>query len=462
MTRRIIVAILASVWAMMLIGGFTAYFVTRSILVKELDARLLARAAALPEVAGRSGVLPYSSDRYLIRTEHGQVLRQFESMTPAVLPRVISANFVRLGDGGTYRSITVEFDPVHASATTAPSAPVTVVYSGSAEAFSQMMRRLAISLGAVGLVGGAIAAAVAAAASRTALRPLREVADVVGDIDEHNLSRRVETERLPEELRMMGDRLNGMLARIDRYFQQRRRFLADASHELRTPVAALVNMLEVNLAGRQSDPARTRRTLENCLTDAKVLRELVTRLTTQVRSELNANQDAWQEIDLVRLLQECLAVAEGLALAKEVRVAGVLPDACFVRTQPDRLRRICLNLLANGVSYNVPGGLLELRCEPQGGDVLIAVRDTGVGISAEHLPHVFTPFFRADPSREQSEGHLGLGMYQVQTDITALGSSVQVESGENAGTTVRFILQNAGISNSERVVVHEKSEMLPK
>ncbi|MDB5327074.1 MAG: heavy metal sensor signal transduction histidine kinase [Phycisphaerales bacterium] len=451
MTRRITLAILLSVWAMMLAAGLTAYFATRSVLLEELDGRLVARAAALPEVSGMSGTAPDPEDRYLVRTGSGQVVRRVEPNAAGAKPTIVSAQFARLGDGQSYRSVTVRFEKP--SANTAASATaggdMTVVYSGPADSFDRVLRRLAMALVAFGIVGGVAAAAIAAAASRTAMRPLGEVAQVVGEIDDRNLSRRVDTEKLPPELQPIGQRLNGMLGRLEENFLQRRQFLADASHELRTPVAALVTTLEVNLTRRQHEVPVMRRAMEDCLSDARLLRGLVERLTAQVRGEMAERPGEVGECDLSALIRTCLTVAEGLAIDLQVEVRADLPESLWIRTRRDRLQRVLLNLMSNGIAYNKPGGELVVTCEAVGDGVRIEVRDTGIGIAPDDLAHVFSLFYRADAARDTAGGHLGLGLYQVQGDVASMNGTCQIASTPGQGTTVTVLLNACVIASPD-------------
>jgi len=441
MTRRITLAILFSVWTMLLAAGATAYFTTRSVLLHELDARIVARAAALPEVSGLSGTAPEAGDRFLVRTASGQVLRRVPANAPSTEPKVLAAQFATLADGNTYRSVTVQFDKPAGSG----NGSITVIYSTPAEGFDRALRRLATALGLFGIIGSMVAGVIAAGAARKALRPLNHVAEVVGTIDERTLSRRVEADQLPAELHVMGRRLNEMLQRIEHFTLQRRQFLADASHELRTPVAALMTTLQVNLARRQSDTALTQQVLEDCLTDARLLRNLVERLTSQVRGELETGQDTLTEVDVSRLLQDCVCVANGLGLARHLQIDSHVPPTLIGRTQPDRLRRSILNLLSNAIAYNVDGGNVTITAGCEEDTLVIEVRDTGTGIGPEHLPHVFSAFYRADTARSDSAvsgGHLGLGLYQVQSDVAFLNGTCSMTSTVGKGTAVTIKLEH--------------------
>ena len=429
MTRRITIAIILIVWAMVIASCVTAYFATRVVLLQELDARLIARAAALPDVGGGDGKVVDPRDRYLVRTQHGQILHRAETAPATVRPILRSAGFARLADGLDYRSVTVDFERPGTQ-------PLTIVYSTPADSFDRVLQRLAVALGCFGLVGSITAALIAAAAARAALGPLANVASLVGTVDERNLSRRVDVERLPTELHEVARRLNAMLDRIEEHVVQRRRFLADASHELRTPVAALMTTLQVNLARRSVDVEQQRAVLEDCLTDARILRGLVERLTDQVRGEIEPEPAAFDEVDLTSLLDECVTVARGLALSRNIKVDADIPRGLLARTQTQRVRRAVLNLISNAVDYNVDAGRIELRCGVHETDVAISVKDTGIGIAADHLPHIFSPFYRADMAREATAQHFGLGLAQVRSDVAFLKGTYDVQSTVGAGTEI--------------------------
>jgi signal transduction histidine kinase len=275
--------------------------------------------------------------------------------------------------------------------------------------------------------------------SRAALRPLHDTADVIGEISPRNLDRRIKAERLPPELVPVATRLNEMLDRIERAYVQRHQFLADASHELRTPVAALVTTMEVSLRHpRQAEAYRA--TLESCLSDARLLRQLVERLMEQCRADELSHDEAVEEVDLAPLLGQCAQQASVLARENGVEVRRAIPDSVRVKTQPQRVRSIIGNLLSNAVEYNHPGGKVELSVHPNGHFIQFTVRDTGPGIAPEHLPHLFEPFYRADRARSVQPGHLGLGLSLVKSHVAALGGEVRVESTVGEGTAFHVAL----------------------
>jgi signal transduction histidine kinase len=449
MTRRIALAILLTVWAMLIAGCATAYLTMRWVLVDQLDKSIEAKASSLPELA-RLGAIgaddenpaaarvasapagansPPDADRYVIKNAADQTISPATGGVFVTNRTVQSARFATLADGRRVRAMTLRLE------LPGVSGPVTVNYQTSAVPLDQLLDRLAFSFTLFGLAAGLVAALVATRVSRAALRPLHATADVIGSIDPQNLHRRIDGSQLPPELAPMASRLNEMLERIEAAYVQRHQFLADASHELRTPVAALVTTAEVSLRHVRSAESY-RATLESCLADARLLRRLVERLMEQCRADTLSHDEKPEEVELAPLLNLCADQAAALGREREVTVTREVPPADFrLKTQPGRLRSVVINLLSNAVEYNRPGGKVELRAIPNGKFLKLSVRDTGCGVAAEHLPHLFEPFYRADRARSGEAGHLGLGLSLVQSHVQALGGRIQVASVLGEGTT---------------------------
>ena len=166
---------------------------------------------------------------------------------------------------GRVRSVTLEIEPPDGAA------GYTVVYSGSAQRFDRTMNRLAMILVGIGVASALATTVVAVAVSRRVMRPLRQAAVVIGSIDERSLDQRIDNAALPAEVLPITQRLNEMLERLELVFAQRKQFLADAAHELRTPVAALLTTLEVS-ARRPRAAEAVAQTLQSCLADARMLK----------------------------------------------------------------------------------------------------------------------------------------------------------------------------------------------
>jgi signal transduction histidine kinase len=396
------------------------------ILVKNLDRRVLDEAKV------RLGI--GLGARVLVNNAAGRPSIR-ESSDAAPDPPVASREFVKIS-GSYYRKLAI---PVPGSTTPG-------VFELPADDFVYTMEALGGALAGCGILAGAAAAIVARRIARVALRPLSQTAEVIGTIDESKLERRIDSEALPVELRPMAGRLNEMLERLGRAFEQRRRFLADASHELRTPVAAMITTMEVALR-RPRSSAELTETLETCLSEGRHMRLLVQALLRQVRAEGGVSDEQPQDLDAESMLKECADLAGSLAAEKNVHVVRRVQGHVPVHADPGRLRSVVLNLMSNAIEYNHPGGTVELSARSDEASTEIIVRDDGPGISPEHLPHLFQPFYRATRSRE-ADGHLGLGLFLVQSHVKAMGGECRVESSLGSGTTFRVRLPgNSARSN---------------
>lgn len=436
MTRRLALSILVIVWTTLIAGGGVAYLATRSLLLEDLDATLIARARSLPELSDHAEaaarVEEAAGDRYVISNELGQTRgRLAELRAPAPPPAIMHAALATLGDGRRVRTLSLRFTPLKGGK------PISVVYSSSADRLDAILRRLAIALAVFGLATGAMAAGIAVRISRQALLPLRATVDTIGQIDERHLERRIDAASLPPELQPLARRLNEMLSRLQENFGQRKQFLADASHELRTPVAALITTLEVALR-RPRDARELTEILQSCLSDARMLRQLVQTLLQHARDDARALLDVAERFDAAELLDQCCNVADGLALEKDVSVRRHYDRPIWMDSQPKRLRGIVMNLLGNGIEYNRAGGSVELSVEGAGNELALVVRDTGCGIAPEHQSQVMQPFFRV-PGRPglatHEENHLGLGLFLVDSHVKALGGRIEIDSKLGVGTT---------------------------
>jgi signal transduction histidine kinase len=425
---------------MLIAGGGVAFWATRSLLLADLDEALVGQALARPELmptARRPAGSPTAlqdGERYLIQNAVDGRRWHAPAAAEGPEPQLVGASFSTRADGERQRTVTVRAW-AKPQADGAETTPVIVTYTGSAEAFHHRLNQLALTLAGCVLLGGAIAAAVAFRVSSAALRPLRRTAEAIGSIDERRLDRRIDATALPAELVPMAERLNDMLARLERAFGQRRQFLADASHELRTPVAALITGLEVTL-GRPRPPEMYRAALEDALSESRHLRRLVERLMEQVRSEVPSHDEPPVEVDLSALLDEYADVATALGRSRNIGIEREYASGIKLVTQPGRVRSIMQNLLANAVHYNRDGGVVQLGAMTRPEVVELRVSDTGPGIPPDQLPHLFEPFYRGDAAHgAAAEGHLGLGLFLVQSHLAALGGTCAVESQMERGTT---------------------------
>jgi signal transduction histidine kinase len=452
MTRRIALAILMTVWATLIAGGIAAYVAARTVLINELDAALMNRALSLPQIVDQAGrrFAPVTTlepdDQYVVHNDAGRVVARPAAGegSASAAPELIQSSFVASPDGSRVRTVTLR--AALRQSPEAPIEPAVITFRGSAAGVDRILSQLLIALLATVLVGGVIAAAVAWRVARAALRPLRSTADVVGSIDERSLNRRIEEKNLPPELLPVASRLNEMLARLERSLRQRQQFLADASHELRTPVAALLAAMEVALR-HPRDAEGYRETIESSLTDARLLQRLVETLLAQVR--LGDAGPLYEDVpvDVAALVHECVTVIRPLASAGSIVVRSDGEVGLVWVTQRQRIQSILMNLLGNAVEHSGSGVTVTARWRVVNGALELSVEDTGKGIPAEHAAHLFEPFYRVDSAR--SSGHLGLGLCLVKTHCEALNGSCSVQSEVGKGATFIARIPPALPANSD-------------
>jgi heavy metal sensor kinase len=274
-------------------------------------------------------------------------------------------------------------------------------------------------------------------AGRT-FQPLQGIVDEVEAItDGRSLHKRLAPLSTGDELARLTNTLNEMLARLERSFATLRRFTADASHELKTPLTVLRSGIERAITDR-GVPEDVLSVLDEILAEVNRMTEIVESLLVLARADEGRASLHREPIDLRELLHE---VAEtGGLLGEEAGVAvrvSIPPVAITLMVDRTRLRQLFLNLLTNAIKYTPAGGRVDIRTEPAGDAVTVEVRDTGVGIAPGDLPHIFDRFWRADPARSRTgvRSGVGLGLAISKWIAEAHGGSITARSHVKRGTT---------------------------
>jgi heavy metal sensor kinase len=292
-------------------------------------------------------------------------------------------------------------------------------------------RLLAISLAAFVLV-----AVGAALLVQLGLAPLRRLGYAVSQVSARDFKLQFDGGHLPAELRPIVVKLEGTLDQLRRAFAREKQAAADISHELRTPLAALLTTTEVALRKpRASDEYRE--LLADCHTIGQQMSKLVERLLALARLDAGVDVLRPREVDAAALAEQCAAMVRPLAEARELNLAVHHHGPASVTADPDKLREVLTNLLHNAIEYNRPSGRVDVNVERHNGTLAIDVRDTGIGINPEAQAHIFERFYRADPSRQATGLHAGLGLSIVKGYIDLMGGSISVESREGEGSTFR-------------------------
>ncbi|MBA3276577.1 MAG: HAMP domain-containing histidine kinase [Chloroflexia bacterium] len=288
---------------------------------------------------------------------------------------------------------------------------------------------------------------------RGVLRPLRQMATTSQAIAAGDLDRRVQVPPANDELTELAHSFNHMVGRLDTMLATQRRFLADASHELRSPLTALGGGVEMLLLGAdREDPAARARLLRLMNGEIARMGRLVDELMDLIRFDTNPQATLHAGAIQLRPLIEQI-VEEVRLLAPDHRiVAAIDPDAAslIASGDADRLRQAVLNLCTNARAATAPGGTITIGLRRDGAaSARLTVADTGTGISAEDLPRVWNRFYRADVSRTRAggQGGLGLGLAIVRAIVDAHGWAVSIDSEAGVGTTVSVTMPATGAAS---------------
>lgn len=286
-----------------------------------------------------------------------------------------------------------------------------------------------------GLGGGVLVLGLAGGwwlASR-AIRPIADISAAADRIAEGDLSHRINSAETASELGQLASVLNSTFARLEAAFARQQQFTADASHELRTPVAIVLAQTQATLA-RDRSPAEYRETLEACQRAAQRMRALTESLLTLARLDAGHGISTRVRVDLGRMVQDCIEHLDPLARERRVVIhSDLAPAECL--GDPQQLAQVVTNLITNALVHNRCEGEVRVtvRGDPEGATLTVA--DTGPGISGEDLPRIFERFYRADRSRSAATGGTGLGLAISKAIVEAHGGTLKVASVPGSGCT---------------------------
>jgi len=306
------------------------------------------------------------------------------------------------------------------------------------------MRGVAANLGGTLGLGGALVvilgAILSAWAARASLSPLRKVAATAGQITQSSLGDRVPYDGPDDEVGAMVESFNGMLDRLETAFTEQRRFVADASHELRTPIAVVCGNLDL-IDHPRTDETSKQRALEAIRDEAGRLGRLVDDLLALAR--LDSRQlRPFQLLDVATLAEE--AVVRARAIGGPTIVNDV-PGGLWVSGDPDQLDQALLNLMRNAITHTPVAGTVTVSARVEGDNVVISIRDTGAGIRTEDLPRLFDRFYRSQGPRAATSGGSGLGLAITKRLVELHQGTIEAHNAVGGGAifTLRLRKQSA-------------------
>ncbi|MGD9572996.1 MAG: ATP-binding protein [Thermoleophilia bacterium] len=461
---RLLAVVLALMVVALVAAGWATHIALSSFLIDRVDRDLReAPSAARGALLGTSGGFrgPGGGDRFdpgmppgaiiELRGDDGELLGgvQFrsEGTTQLALPTTIAPGYstVSVAGGGDYRVLSLARGAPETLGPGPRGLPEgTLVIGFPLDEVEDTLNRLVMIEVAVGVVTLAVLAVLALWLVRLGLRPLDRIGATADAIAAGDLSQRVADDDPRTEVGRLGRTLNGMLGRIEESFDERRaneerlrRFVADASHELQTPLTSVRGYAELFRRGAASDPEDLETTMRRIEAEAARMGVLVDDLLLLARLDQGRPLDIGP-VDLSVVAGELAADARVVEPDRPIAIEAGAP--VMVEGDDLRLRQVVGNLLANARAHTPPTAPVTVRTYARDGEGVLEVADRGPGLASEHAQKVFERFFRADPSRARASGGSGLGLSIVQAIAQAHGGRAEVESVPGQGATFRIVL----------------------
>jgi len=287
--------------------------------------------------------------------------------------------------------------------------------------------------------------------ARRAIRPLSDIIETTARLRPNRMDERLAIRQTDDELDRLSATVNEFLDRIAVYLSQSNNLLANSAHELRTPLAAIRSSIEVAIGGHRT-PQEYQELLSEVIGECASLERLVNQLLLLAETDSELIRAHSEEVDLSGLVERCAEMFSAVAEARQIELVTAVGPHISVMGFGNHLRQVVNNLLDNAIKFTEPGGTVRVSLFREGGSSILRVADTGSGIPAGDLPHIFERFFRGDRSRqriEQTTG-TGLGLSICQAIAAAHRGRIFVETREGSGTTMTVQLPGAFDAQSPR------------
>jgi two-component system, OmpR family, sensor kinase len=308
-----------------------------------------------------------------------------------------------------------------------------------AYAVTRAGRWLFLSMSIIILVGIGVTSALLA---RKALGPIDQMVRRARHIGEANLSERLPHPGTADEIGRLVETLNEMLGRLDRSFDAQRRFTADASHELRSPLSRLRAELEVTLR-RPRTAEEYGETLRSCLDEVERLQGLTDELLRLARIDARQEPELPEATPVREIVQAALDVVRAAAESRSVALEVTLPGEVLVNAAPAAAKLALANILHNAVKFSPAGGLVKTVVTVAQGEAVVTVSDTGPGVAPEELSRLFQRFYRGHAARATDASGVGLGLAIARALVERQGGRISVETATEKGATFSVHLRRA-------------------
>lgn len=293
------------------------------------------------------------------------------------------------------------------------------------------------NLGNITLILGLVAVILMLIFSRALTRRITTLVQATRTVSEGNYDTRIVTAGR-DELSQLGQEFNSLTQRLKDTEELRRRFVSDASHELKTPLASIRLLSDSIVNAENMDMETLREFVTDIGTEAERLSRTTEKLLSLSKLDSGANL-VREKLDLRLVAEETLRLLAPLAKESRVRLETELHSGCFIHGSEDLIYRIIFNLAENSIKYNLPEGRVKILLYREGASVFLIVEDTGIGIPDEDLPHIFSRFYRVDKARSRDAGGSGLGLSIVYDAVRLHNGEIRAEQRPQGGT--RFVVR---------------------
>lgn len=305
---------------------------------------------------------------------------------------------------------------------------------------TEHLRNIAFQFIAIGLAFLIFGVGVSFAIASRMVRPLAQMSATAELLSEKDMGKRLDLNQVDLELAGLAEVLNRLFSRLGASFSRQKQFTADASHELRTPLTVIRSVSELALSQARSSK-EYQETIAVSLQAAERMTSLVDGLLALARLDSSSVDFNLQQINLNDVVSESVGLLGAMASEKKIGLFADLKTAKIFGNY-DSLSRMIENLISNAIIYNKPGGKVFITLTSQDDKALLEIKDTGVGISEEHIPFIFERFYRIDKARSRVSGGSGLGLAICKGVIERHNGVITVQSvpGEGSAFQIQFPL----------------------
>lgn len=401
------------------------------------------------EVEWESAARRYARVFVRLLDRDGSIVAETPGMSDVLVPNrfppAVAATDVTLGvdtmtsDGTPYRLLAARTN----TATT--DGPTTIQIAVDRIQHRALLAQSRKTLFAVLLLVLAISSLAAHVIARRGIQPIVEVTATARRIRSTTLHERIEEAHFPAELAELAETFNEMLDRLQESFDRLSRFSADIAHELRTPVNNLRGEAEVTLGNPRSED-EYRESLTSCLEESVRLSRIIDGLLLMARAETPSAEVQRETVDLRAEFYTLREFYEAAGDEAGIRLTFASETGLRILANRSLLQRAIGNLVENALAHTPTGGDVRVSATDDNGEIRIIVSDTGCGIPAEDVPHVFDRFYRVERDRSSSTGGSGLGLAIVRSIVELHGGEVSLQCGEDGG--MQFVMSfPAALSN---------------